>query len=81
MVKNVRSCFSGFYCYWLENFSILKFLRIILLLSSYHNGTLGEIIAEILWSQMRRMGLCEDEASHPVLGNIKQALELLVQQR
>lgn len=27
------------------------------------------------------MGLSENEASHPVLGNIKQALELLVQQR
>lgn len=30
---------------------------------------------------MRRMGLGETEASHPVLGNVKQALELLVQQR
>lgn len=38
-------------------------------------------IAENLWSQMRRMGLGENEASHPVFGNVKQALELLVQQR
>ncbi|KAL2974879.1 hypothetical protein AAZX31_14G127500 [Glycine max] len=36
---------------------------------------------ENLWSQMRRMGLGETEASHLVLGNVKQALELLVQQR
>ncbi|KAJ1378802.1 MAGE-like proteiny domain [Sesbania bispinosa] len=41
----------------------------------------GKIPEESLWSQMRRMGLSENEASHPVLGNIKQALELLVQQR
>jgi len=27
------------------------------------------------------MGLDENEGSHPVLGNVKQALELLVQQR
>ena len=30
---------------------------------------------------MRRMGLYENEENHPVLGNIKQALEALVQQR
>ncbi|KAG4946281.1 hypothetical protein JHK87_042288 [Glycine soja] len=41
----------------------------------------GKIPEENLWSQMRRMGLGETEASHPVLGNVKQALELLVQQR
>ncbi|XP_057430181.1 uncharacterized protein LOC130723228 [Lotus japonicus] len=41
----------------------------------------GKIPEESLWSQMRRMGLNEDDVSHPVLGNIKQALELLVQQR
>ncbi|XP_020238509.1 melanoma-associated antigen 2 isoform X2 [Cajanus cajan] len=41
----------------------------------------GKIPEESLWSQMRRMGLGENEASHPVLGNVKQALELLVQQR
>ncbi|TKY72549.1 Melanoma-associated antigen G1 [Spatholobus suberectus] len=41
----------------------------------------GKIPEENLWSQMKRMGLGEGEASHPVLGNVKQALELLVQQR
>ncbi|XP_027339646.1 uncharacterized protein LOC113853287 [Abrus precatorius] len=41
----------------------------------------GKIPEDNLWSQMRRMGLGENEASHPILGNVKQALELLVQQR
>ncbi|KAL1320850.1 hypothetical protein HN51_065560 [Arachis hypogaea] len=41
----------------------------------------GKITEEVLWSQMRRMGLSEDEGKHPVLGNIKQTLELLVLQR
>ncbi|KAG4963118.1 hypothetical protein JHK82_039787 [Glycine max] len=41
----------------------------------------SEPLPENLWSQMRRMGLGETEASHLVLGNVKQALELLVQQR
>ncbi|MED6218999.1 hypothetical protein PIB30_031787 [Stylosanthes scabra] len=41
----------------------------------------GKIEEELLWSQMRRMGLSEDKVNHPVLGNIKQSLELLVQQR
>ncbi|XP_037497906.1 uncharacterized protein LOC105630619 isoform X3 [Jatropha curcas] len=34
-----------------------------------------------LWHHLRRMGLHETDESHPVLGNIKQALETLVQQR
>ena len=38
-------------------------------------------MADGLWHHMRRMGLYENEANHPVLGNIKQALEALVQQR
>ncbi|MED6137394.1 hypothetical protein PIB30_064664 [Stylosanthes scabra] len=41
----------------------------------------GKIEEELLWSQMRRMGLSEDKVNHLVLGNIKQSLELLVQQR
>ncbi|KAK7354837.1 hypothetical protein VNO80_20365 [Phaseolus coccineus] len=41
----------------------------------------GKIPEENLWSQLRRMGLGENEGSHPVLGDVKQALELLVQQR
>ncbi|KAI5414726.1 hypothetical protein KIW84_040264 [Lathyrus oleraceus] len=36
---------------------------------------------ESLWSQLNRMSLNDNEANHHVLGNIKQALELLVQQR
>uniref|UniRef100_A0A2C9U1D8 MAGE domain-containing protein n=1 Tax=Manihot esculenta TaxID=3983 RepID=A0A2C9U1D8_MANES len=34
-----------------------------------------------LWHHLRRMGLHETDESNPVLGNIKQALEMLVQQR
>ncbi|XP_004487807.1 uncharacterized protein [Cicer arietinum] len=41
----------------------------------------GKIPEESLWSQLNRMSLSDSEASHPVLGNVKQALELLVQQR
>lgn len=37
--------------------------------------------AEQLWHHLRRMGLHETDESNPVLGNIKQALEMLVQQR
>lgn len=36
---------------------------------------------ENLWHHLRRLGLSEMEESHPVLGNIKQTLEALVQQR
>lgn len=38
-------------------------------------------ISEDLWHQLRRLGLNESDENHPVLGNNKQALELLVQQR
>jgi len=38
-------------------------------------------IAESLWSQLNRMSLSDTDAHHPVLGNIKQTMELLVQQR
>ncbi|CAI8590166.1 unnamed protein product [Vicia faba] len=41
----------------------------------------GKIPEESLWSQLNRMSLSDSEANHPALGNIKQALELLVQQR
>ncbi|KAK9271400.1 hypothetical protein L1049_026990 [Liquidambar formosana] len=41
----------------------------------------GKIPEENLWHHLRRMGLFESDESHPVLGNIKQALEALVQQR
>uniref|UniRef100_A0A5B6Z8E1 Putative melanoma-associated antigen 8 isoform X2 n=1 Tax=Davidia involucrata TaxID=16924 RepID=A0A5B6Z8E1_DAVIN len=41
----------------------------------------GKISEESLWHHLRRLGLCESDESHPVLGNIKQALEALVQQR
>ncbi|KAL6342302.1 hypothetical protein AAG906_007516 [Vitis piasezkii] len=41
----------------------------------------GKIAEDGLWHHMRRMGLYENEENHPVLGNIKQALEALVQQR
>ncbi|WJX23472.1 hypothetical protein P8452_12677 [Trifolium repens] len=41
----------------------------------------GKIPEESLWSQLNRMSLSDTEAKHPVLGNVKEALELLVQQR
>ncbi|XP_050236834.1 14-3-3-like protein GF14 iota isoform X2 [Mercurialis annua] len=41
----------------------------------------GKVIEENLWHHLRRMGLHEIDESHPVLGNMKQALEMLVQQR
>lgn len=37
--------------------------------------------AESLWHHLKRMGLSESDEKHPVLGNIKQAVDLLVQQR
>ncbi|KAK9930502.1 hypothetical protein M0R45_027539 [Rubus argutus] len=39
------------------------------------------ISGENLWQHLRRIGLDETNESHPVLGNTKQALEALVQQR
>nr|GMD38147.1 non-structural maintenance of chromosomes element 3 homolog [Ipomoea batatas] len=41
----------------------------------------GNITQEDLWRHLRRLGLMETDESHPVLGNLKQTLETLVQQR
>ncbi|CAK7347152.1 unnamed protein product [Dovyalis caffra] len=41
----------------------------------------GKIPEENLWHHLKRMGLFENDESHPTLGNIKQALDTLVQQR
>uniref|UniRef100_A0A7N0V751 MAGE domain-containing protein n=1 Tax=Kalanchoe fedtschenkoi TaxID=63787 RepID=A0A7N0V751_KALFE len=41
----------------------------------------GRLPEEELWRHLKRLGLHETDESHPVLGNIKQALEALVQQR
>ncbi|KAL3537012.1 hypothetical protein ACH5RR_000378 [Cinchona calisaya] len=41
----------------------------------------GKITEDNLWHHLRRLGLCENEESHPILGKIKLALEALVQQR
>ncbi|XP_039796869.1 melanoma-associated antigen 1-like [Panicum virgatum] len=41
----------------------------------------GKISEEDLWHQLKRLGLKENDENHPALGNNKQALELLVQQR
>ncbi|OMO94346.1 MAGE protein [Corchorus olitorius] len=41
----------------------------------------GKIAEESLWHQLKRMGLHEADENHPVLGNVKQVLETLVQQR
>ncbi|CAN6584057.1 unnamed protein product [Malus baccata var. baccata] len=41
----------------------------------------GKMTEEDLWRNLRRMGLDESNENHPVLGNIKQALDTLVQQR
>ncbi|KAK4860176.1 hypothetical protein QYF36_018709 [Acer negundo] len=41
----------------------------------------GKIAEENVWHHLKRMGLSESDTNHPVLGNVKQALETLVQQR
>ncbi|KAK1262157.1 hypothetical protein QJS04_geneDACA008749 [Acorus gramineus] len=41
----------------------------------------GQISEENLWQHLKRVGLNESDENHPVFGNIKQALEALVQQR
>ncbi|XAR63229.1 hypothetical protein NMG60_11023098 [Bertholletia excelsa] len=41
----------------------------------------GRMEEETLWHHLRRLGLIETDENHPVLGNIKQDLEALVQQR
>lgn len=41
----------------------------------------GKIAEEHLWHHLGRMGLSNSDENHPVLGNVKQALEALVQQR
>ncbi|KAF9605701.1 hypothetical protein IFM89_018044 [Coptis chinensis] len=41
----------------------------------------GKITEENLWHHLKRLGLQEADESHPVLGNLKQAVEALVQQR
>ncbi|XP_058096850.1 uncharacterized protein LOC131242299 isoform X2 [Magnolia sinica] len=41
----------------------------------------GKISEENLWRHLRRMGLDESDERHPLFGNMKQALEALVQQR
>ena len=61
-----------------------RYYNALLLVLYQHDRTYyrcGESIADGLWHHMRRMGLYENEENHPVLGNIKQALEALVQQR
>ncbi|KAJ8647905.1 hypothetical protein MRB53_000928 [Persea americana] len=41
----------------------------------------GKMSEENLWHHLRRLGLNENDESHPLFGNTKQALETLVQQR
>ncbi|TYI43153.1 hypothetical protein ES332_A01G149400v1 [Gossypium tomentosum] len=41
----------------------------------------GKIAEDNLWHHLKRMGLHETDENHPVLGNVKQVLETLVQQR
>ncbi|KXG30784.1 hypothetical protein SORBI_3004G241600 [Sorghum bicolor] len=41
----------------------------------------GKMPEEDLWHQLKRVGLNENDETHPVLGNNKQKLEHLVQQR
>ena len=62
-----------------------KFYLMLSFLSCFPNimeaHSIGGNIAENLWHHLRRMGLSDSDEIHPVLGNIKQALEALVQQR
>ncbi|KAH9756554.1 MAGE domain-containing protein [Citrus sinensis] len=57
-------------------FSIMIWFLVLSLHKSYYAS-----VVDILWRHLKRMGLCETDASHPVFGNAKQALETLVQQR
>ncbi|KAE8679787.1 RNA-binding protein 40-like [Hibiscus syriacus] len=41
----------------------------------------GKIAEDNLWHHLKRMGLHETDENHPILGNVKQSLEMLVQQR
>ncbi|CAN1331802.1 MAGE-like protein 2 [Linum perenne] len=41
----------------------------------------GQILEDNLWNQLARLGLHDTDEYHPALGNIKQAVESLVQQR
>ncbi|XP_035549061.1 melanoma-associated antigen 2 isoform X2 [Juglans regia] len=41
----------------------------------------GKIPEDSLWHHLKRMGLSDSDEMHPILGNVKQALEALVQQR
>ncbi|PPR96345.1 hypothetical protein GOBAR_AA24327 [Gossypium barbadense] len=41
----------------------------------------GKIAEDNLWHHLKRMGLHETDENHPVLGNVKQVLETLVQKR
>ncbi|KAJ1287757.1 hypothetical protein BS78_02G034800 [Paspalum vaginatum] len=41
----------------------------------------GKMSEEDLWHQLKRLGLNDNDENHPVFGNNKQTLELLVQQR
>ncbi|KAG4162435.1 hypothetical protein ERO13_D01G114900v2 [Gossypium hirsutum] len=40
-----------------------------------------QLAGDNLWLHLKRMGLHETDENHPVLGNVKQVLETLVQQR
>lgn len=57
------------YMFWLGKRHPLMFLS-----SSDH-------ISEDLWHQLKRLGVTANDETHPVLGNNKQKLEHLVQQR
>ncbi|KAL6012153.1 hypothetical protein ACLOJK_002631 [Asimina triloba] len=41
----------------------------------------GKISEENLWHHLKRLGIEENDESHPVFGNTRQALDALVQQR
>jgi hypothetical protein len=36
---------------------------------------------EVVWQQLRRLGIQESDENHQVFGNIKQAMETLAKQR
>jgi hypothetical protein len=58
--------------------------KLFALVRKFHGLTLlssPDQFPEDLWHQLKRLGLKENDENHPVLGNNKQALELLVQQR
>ncbi|KAL0908584.1 hypothetical protein M5K25_023086 [Dendrobium thyrsiflorum] len=73
---------SGIYKKYVEDKGtshISGFMFVVISIVHLAGGKIPE--GENLWHHLRRMGFSESDENHPVFGNSKQTLELLVQQR